>query len=88
MWLIGCASSPEILIRTEIKEVPVSVQVPLPEELILPCLPAFGLSQSGPMRFAELEGYLEELVRTVGFCNGQIRKIKDLQPPEALPISE
>lgn len=44
------------------------------------CLPEYGLSQSGPLVFEELEGYVEELVRTIKFCNGQLEKIRALQP--------
>ena len=56
------------------------VMIPLPEELLKPCLPGFRLSQSGPLVFEELEGYVEELARTIKFCNGQLSKIKALQP--------
>lgn len=56
------------------------VQVPLPEELMTLCYPALSLSQSGPLVFEELEGYVEELVRTIKFCNGQLEKIRALQP--------
>lgn len=56
------------------------VQVPLSEELTKPCWPGFNLSQSGPLVFEELEGYVEELGRTIVFCNGQLEKIRALQP--------
>lgn len=77
----GCASEPEPrqVVKTETIEVPVTVYVPLPDDLIdgceVPQVPASYTVASAMSYEAALLNALEE-------CNGDIADIRSRQPEE------
>lgn len=65
LGLTSCASAPKQLTQVEVREVPVPVRTPLPDECFNLHLPAPAFTNNGPLTLRQLDDWLVSLVQSV-----------------------
>lgn len=65
LGLTSCASAPRQLTQVEVREVPVAVRTPLPDECFKTYLPVSPFTDDGPLLLRTLDVWVQNLVQTV-----------------------
>ncbi len=90
IWLQGCATAPTVLTEIEIRDVPVPVRTPLPDD----CFEQHSVSQQarmpaeGSLTFKEYVTWVDALVVITKRYQAQARRCHYLneEPGQAVPI--